>query len=376
MKIVVAPDSYKGSLSSIQVADIMCKAIAELTPEANVISMPMADGGESALDAMLIATQGKRINLTCTGPLGSSIKSEYAIVDGHTAIIECASIAGLPQVPVELRNPDHTTSFGIGEVMKDALDKNCKEIVVGLGGSAVNDGGLGMLQALGVQMLDQNGKKVGHFGRDIHNIVALDFSNLDFRLDHIKLSVACDVNNPLCGEKGATYVYGPQKGATSSQLELYDHSLQQYGELVERSVHKNIMEHPGAGAAGGLGFALLSIGAELVSGAELLANAVNMEEAMKEADLVFTGEGQSDEQTLYGKAPGFVAALARKQHIPTVLISGSLSGNLEVLRNRFSGCFSIVNKPLSLEECIESAEELLFEQMKQIMQLINDIKVK
>ncbi|OZU88151.1 glycerate kinase [Virgibacillus indicus] len=370
MKIIVAPDSFKGSLTSTQASEVIKKSILKVQPSSDVVLKPMADGGEGTLETLLTATDGEQIPIACTGPLGEKIDTAYAIVEGNTAIIECASIAGLVQVPQNKRNPDVTTSFGIGEVIIDALNKGCTNFVIGLGGSATNDGGLGMLQALGMKALDYNGKPIGIYGKDLQQIKKANFNEIDSRLSEIKIKIACDVDNPLCGKRGASAVYGPQKGATAKQIEHYDQSLNNYGDLIETELNQSLKDIPGAGAAGGLGFAMLAIGANLVSGAELLAETIKAEESIQVADLVITGEGQSDEQTLFGKAPGFIASLAKKHHVPVVLISGSLSGDLDVLRERFSGCFSITNKPLSLEACMENAEELLYEQTKQIIHLI------
>lgn len=374
MKIVLAPDSYKGSLSAIQASKTMKKAVKCILPASKVIEKPMADGGEGTLDALLTAREGKRISITITGPLGKKCSTTYAIVEEKIAIIECATIAGLVQVPEVNRNPDDTTSFGIGEVIKDALNKRCSEFIIGLGGSAVNDGGLGMLQALGLQAKNAQGELVGCFGRHLHDVTSIDFSTLDARLHSVSIKVASDVDNPLCGIRGATYVYGPQKGATPDQLEKYDHSLKRYGSLMETEIEKSIMSRPGAGAAGGLGFAFLALGAELVSGAKLLAQNIQVEEEIKAADLVLTGEGQSDTQTLYGKAPSYIASLANMYQVPVVLISGSLSGNLDSLRHHFSGCFSIINQSLTLNECMNRADELLYEQTKQIIHFISMLK--
>lgn len=373
MNIVIAPDSYKGSLTSLQVSEIMKKAILDMNKNYHVIMKPMADGGEGTLDSLLISSKGESIPILCTGPLGEKIDTTYAIVDSKTAIIECASIAGLIQVPTDQRNPDFTTTYGLGEVMIAALDKGCTSFVIGLGGSATNDGGLGMLLALGMRAWDEQGNVIGPFGKDVHNVSKVSFSDMDGRLKEVSIKVACDVDNPLCGKKGATAVYGLQKGATKEQIRKYDKALHVYGDAVESVIDKSIKDFPGAGAAGGLGFALLSIGAKLVSGAELLADAMNMEEAIEKADLVITGEGQSDEQTLYGKAPGYIAGLAKKYHVPVVLISGSLDGDLDKLRERFAGCFSIINKPLSLEKCMKQADMLLYEQTKQVIHLTESI---
>lgn len=374
MNIVVAPDSFKGSLTSVEAAQCMANGIHKKIPEAEVMQKPMADGGEGTVDALLMASGGKRIPLEVTGPLGTKISTAYAITGGKTAVIECAAIAGLTQVPAPQQNPDHTTSFGLGEAIRNALDQGCTELIIGLGGSAVNDGGLGMLQALGMKATDSNGENVGFFGKDLQRVKAVDFSGMDPRIQHISIKVAADVDNPLCGKHGATYVYGPQKGATPRQLEAYDQAMAHFGQVVEKETAGKFMDSPGAGAAGGLGFALLALGGELMSGAKLVAEASQLEKTIEKADLVFTGEGQSDEQTLYGKAPGYVASLAKKHRVPTVLLSGSLGGNADALLESFSGCFSITNRPLTLEECMENAAELLTKQTKQVMALVCGVK--
>lgn len=368
MKIVVAPDSFKGSLTSVEVSNIMKDAILDVNKEYDVIEKPMADGGEGTLQTLQESLEADRIPITCTGPLGKKIHTMYAIKQ-HTAIIECANIAGLPQVPMNDLNPDHTTTYGIGEVIMDALDKGCTSIIIGLGGSATNDGGLGMLQALGMKASDHNGKEVGLYGKDLHAINKVSFTQIDPRLTSTEIKVACDVDNPLCGEKGASEVYGPQKGATHEQIQQYDQSLDKYGKLIEHEINKTIKETAGAGAAGGLGFALLAIGGKLVSGAALVADALDVEREIKNADIVMTGEGKSDEQTLYGKAPGYIATLARKHRIPTILISGSLA-DVDKLNTSFASCFSIIDKPMHIKECIEQAEQLLYEQAKQVIHLV------
>lgn len=370
MNIVIAPDSFKGSLTSLEVTKIMEKSIKDQYPDYVVTRKPMADGGEGTTESLLSATEGKSIPISCTGSLGEKINTTYAIIDSETAIIECANIAGLIQVPTHKRNPDITTTFGIGEAMIDALNKGCTSFIIGLGGSATNDGGLGMLQALGMKAWDENNQEVGSFGKDIHTVKRVCYTELDPRLKNINIKVASDVDNPLCGERGASAVYGPQKGATKEQVEDYDRSLNYYGDLIDSTINRSIQNIPGAGAAGGLGFALLSLGADLVSGAKLIADAMNMENAIQAADLVITGEGQSDEQTLYGKAPSYIASLAKKHHVPVVLISGSL-GNTDKLNELFAGCFSITNRPLTLEECMANADTLVYDQTKQVMQLIS-----
>lgn len=376
MNIVVAPDSFKGSLTSIQASKIMKEAIESVDASCLVTLKPMADGGEGTLQCLLSSMKGTNIPITCAGPLGIKINTSYAIVNTNKAIIECASIAGLVQVPRFKRDPDITTTYGIGEAIVNALDRGCTSFVFALGGSATNDGGLGMLMALGMEAWDKNGNELGPYGKDVHQVKEVSFSELDSRLLNVDIQVACDVDNPLCGERGATKVFAPQKGATQKQLEEYDAALDSFGDVIEKVLDRRIKGILGAGAAGGLGFALLAIGANLVSGAELLANTMNVEEAIQHADLVLTGEGQSDEQTLYGKAPGYIGLLAQKHHVPVVLLSGSLEGDLDVLSERFAGCFAIINKPLTLEESMEKADELLYEQTKQVIHLLGNMKYK
>ena len=376
MNIIIAPDSFKGSLTSTNAATVMKDAVLSVFPNCHVELKPMADGGEGTLESLLTSLNGEKVTVRCMGPLGDYIQSSYGIVKGKTAIIEGANIAGLPQVPLEKRNPDLTTSYGIGEVLLDAVEKGCTSFIICLGGSATNDGGLGMLMALGLKAWDENGREVGPFGSDLLKVAKISFTELHQNLTSLEFKVACDVDNPLCGERGASMVFGPQKGATKEQTIRYDNALDKFGSLIEAEMNQELKEIPGAGAAGGLGFAFLALGASLISGAELVANTLNLEQAIKEADLVITGEGQSDEQTLYGKAPGFVADLSNKYHVPAVLISGSLSGNIDRLHKKFAGCFSIINKPITLEECMDRAEELLYEQTKQVIHFMKVIHGK
>lgn len=371
--IVIAPDSFKDSLSATRAAEIMKKAVVDIFPDCEVITKPMADGGEGTLDALLESSGGLRIPVSCTGPLGEKIKTSYGIVNGQTAVIEYAMVAGLTQVPTSQRDPDFTTSFGLGEVMLDALEKGCTSFILGVGGSATNDGGLGMLQALGMKAWDKHGNEVNGFGRDLLLIDRVSFAAMDARLQTVEIQVACDVDNPLCGPRGASVIYGPQKGATDEQVKQFDDAMGRFASLIENELGQSFRDNAGAGAAGGMGFALLAIGAQLVSGAELIAGTADLEKWVKHACLVITGEGQSDEQTLYGKAPGYIAMLAQNYGVPIVLISGSLAGDLDVLRAQFVGCFSIINQPMSLESCIENTEKLLFEQTKSVVHFMHSV---
>ncbi|UFT98665.1 glycerate kinase [Radiobacillus kanasensis] len=374
MKIVIAPDSFKGSLTAVEAAKSIQRGIWEVDPAVQTKIMPMADGGEGTLEALLTAAEGEKVFLRCKGPLGDDVDTHYAIVQNHTAVIECANIAGLVQVPPDERNPEVTTSYGIGEVIKNALDKGCSSFVIGLGGSATNDGGLGMLQALGMKGWDKKGKESGIFGKDLYDIDKVSFEHLDGRLQDASFQIACDVDNPLCGKNGATAVYGPQKGATAAQITQLDEALGRFASLVEEQLDTSFQVHPGSGAAGGLGFAFLSLGALLDSGAKLIAGAIGLEKEIADADLVITGEGQSDEQTLYGKAPSYVAQLAKKHHVPTILLSGSLGKGSETLHDLFIGSFAITDRPMNLEDCMAQADELLLSQTRRVIHFFKNMK--
>lgn len=370
MKIVIAPDSYKDSLEATAVSEIIAQAIHDVEPSIRTVLKPMADGGEGTLNSLFHMGNIEKIDVYVTGARGEKINTYYGISDDHIAFIEMALIAGLEQVPSSERNPYITTSYGLGEVMEDAYRRGCRQFVIGIGGSATNDGGLGMLQALGMKAYDMNGEAVSVFGKDISNIHTVDVTALIKWQSEVEIKVASDVNNPLCGKRGATYVYGPQKGLFSSNLEQFDQAMDRYGSILETAFQNNCKNQEGAGAAGGIGFALLCLHAKLKSGANLIAQMIELEQELEDATFVITGEGKTDEQTLYGKAPSYVATLAKQYNVPTVLFSGAIKSNHEKLQDQFAGCFSIVNGPLSLEESMSQAETLLYEQTKQIMSLI------
>lgn len=375
MHIVIAPDSYKGSLSANEVAKTMEKAILSVDPYIKTTLKPMADGGEGTLDALETSIKGQQINISCTGPLGDKIETSYLIANSNIAIIEYAMIAGLTLVPEEKRHPDYTTSYGIGEVLIDALNRGCTSFLIGIGGSATNDGGLGMLLALGMRATDKDGHNVNMFGKNVADIHDVCFKNLDKRLKDVSIKIASDVTNPLCGKNGATYVFGQQKGLTKNQLKQYDIALYSFAQKVENKLGEIFHNYDGAGAAGGLGFAFLSIGATLVSGAKLIATHINLEHSIKEATLVLTGEGKSDYQTLLGKAPVFVSTLAKRHNVPTLLISGSLKiDDVDQLRKYFSGCFSIQTSPISLQNSLSQSKKLLYEKTKSLIQFIINLK--
>lgn len=372
MKIIIASDSYKGSLSSIEAGVIIQRAFREQIPGSVIEVIPMADGGEGTVDSLVFATGGTKRTVTVTGPLMEPCTASYGILgDRKTVVIETAAVSGLTMLPPERRNPLFTTTYGIGELIRHCISEGYFQFIIGLGGSATNDGGLGMLQALGGRFLDDHGMPVHPIGSSLTAIKKVDFSHLDPGLSRCKIRVACDVENPLCGPNGASMVYGPQKGASKEQAEFLDQALWHYADLVERQLHKKLRDIPGAGAAGGLGFALLALGAELLSGARMIAEAADLPNKMKHADWVVTGEGRSDFQTLYGKAPVVVAKMAKSLGVKTILISGSLGEGYERLHEYFVSCHSITMGPMSLSDCMLGAERLLYETSRNIARLLN-----
>ncbi|MBM7571659.1 glycerate kinase [Aquibacillus albus] len=371
MNIVIAPDSFKGSLSALNAGTMMRKAFEDEWDGFNIRVIPMADGGEGTLDTLVYSTNGKQIEVEATGPLGEKIKTVYGMLgDMNTAVIEMANIAGLPMVPKDKLNPLNTTSYGIGEVILDAADKGCRRFIVGLGGSATNDGGLGMLQALGVTFLDENNEVIEPYGHSVGKVRKVDFSTMKSIIKDCYFQIASDVDNPLCGPKGASYIFGPQKGADKQMVEELDQALKSYGEVIEQTLNKNVLNLGGAGAAGGLGFAFLLLNSKLESGAKLVAEFSNLAEAIHKADWVLTGEGQSDYQTLYGKVPSYVAKVAKQYNVNTSLVSGSLGKGFEKLYEDFISCHSITKGPMRLEECMIRAGELLYSETKNIARLL------
>ncbi|MBF9255700.1 glycerate kinase [Pontibacter sp. 172403-2] len=371
MKIVVAPDSYKGSLSAKEVGIIIKEAFTQEIPGVQVHLVPMADGGEGTLDTLLFATHGRRIDTTATGPLGEPVTTSYGVLgDAETIVIEMALVAGLPMVPAVERNPMLTTTFGIGELILEAIQKGFRHFIIGLGGSATNDGGLGMLQALGAIFLDKYNQRVSPTGDSLLQVTSVDFSGLNPKLKECSFKIASDVESPLCGTNGATHVFGPQKGATAAQVILLDEGMAHYARLVEEALQLKLQHIPGAGAAGGLGFGFLALGAEILSGARIVAEAAGLKHLIKEADWVITGEGQSDYQTAYGKAPFFVASMAKEAGVNTILLSGSLGEGHEQLLEHFVSCHSILHAPVSLAEAMTNARIYLASAARNIARLL------
>lgn len=327
MKVVVAIDSLKGSLSSMEAGLAIKEGVLAAQPDAEVIVKPLADGGEGTTDALIEGMNGERIDLTVTGPMHTPVDTYYGYLkDTNTAVMEMASAAGITLVPDSEKNPLLATSYGVGEMINDAIQRGCRNFIIGIGGSITNDGGIGMLKALGVRFLDEKGEDAGEGGQALAKVACIDLSGLNPLLKECHIQVACDVNNPLCGESGSTYVYGPQKGVTEDMKKTLDEAMAHFARVTSESLENDYMNTPGAGAAGGLGFAFLAyVGATLTPGIELILDAVGLEDELSGADVVVTGEGRLDFQTAMGKAPVGVAKLAKKYNARVVAFAGSVT---------------------------------------------------
>lgn len=374
MKVVVAVDSFKGSLSSIEAGEIIKEGILEELSDAEVIVRPLADGGEGTVEALTIGLDGEFIDLDVTGPLGESIKARYGVV-GDTAIMEMAESSGLTLVEKDKRNPLYTTTYGLGDMIIDALDKGYRNFIIGIGGSATNDIGLGMLSRLGFKFLDRDGKEVGIYGKDLKNISDIDDINVDKRLIESKFQIACDVDNPLFGDNGAANIYGPQKGASKEDIKRLDIWAENFSNIVRRKYNKSYENIAGVGAAGGLGYAFKTfLNSELLSGIDIIGEFLNLEDYIKDADLAITGEGEMDYQTVMGKAPSGVAKIAKKYNVPVIGIAGSLGKDVEKINEKgIDAYFSITPKPVTLDKAMESefARFNLKSTIKQIIRVYN-----
>ena len=370
MKILLAPDSFKDSLTAKEVCESIEKGIKNYRNDIIVNSLPMADGGEGTVQSLVDATDGKIVNKVVTGPLGEKVEAFYGLLGNeNTAVIEMASASGLPLVPESKRDPSKTTTYGTGELIKAALSHNVEKIILGIGGSATTDAGVGMAQALGVEFLDQNNNEVGFGGEKLKDIKKINMKNMDQRINNVEILVACDVDNPLYGKKGAAYVYSPQKGADQKMVEKLDNNLRHFNHVVKKQLNKNVNQIEGAGAAGGLGAGLVAfLDAELKNGIEIILDIVSFDQKLKDVDLIITGEGMLDEQSVYGKTPIGVAKRARKHEIPVIAIAGSLGKGVDkVLKKGIDSYFSIVDKPDSLENIINRTDKLLTEISEQII---------
>jgi glycerate 2-kinase len=379
MKIILAPQALKGSLDAEAVGQAMAEGARIALPDAEIAIIPVADGGEGIVRALVAATGGQLLHTRVTGPLGEPVEAEWGLLGANTAapdekaaVIEMAAAAGLPLVPRDRRDPRVTTTFGVGELMRAALDTGCTRILIGIGGSATNDGGAGMAQALGARLLDANGNDLPHGGAALGQLARIDVSGMDARLARISARVASDVTNPLTGPEGASVVYGPQKGATPEVVAELDAALTHYAAILQRDLDADVGNVPGAGAAGGLGAGLLAFAhAELVPGARLVFEALRFDERIAGADLIFTAEGRLDAQTAYGKAVGAVAAAGQRQRIPVVALAGAVAMDDAALRALgLSAALPLADGPLTLEESMARAADLTRDATLRALRLI------
>lgn len=355
MKVVVAIDSLKGSLSSIEAGTAAKEGILNAKPDAEVIVKPLADGGEGTVDALIEGLSGERIDITVTGPMGMPVSCYYGYLkESNTAIMEMASAAGITLVPDEEKNPLIATTYGVGEMIANAMELGCRNFIIGIGGSATNDGGIGMLKALGYEFFDKDGADTGEGGQALAKVASVNTKKRNPLISQCTFRIACDVNNPLCGENGATYIYGPQKGVTDDFKADLDAGMANFANVTAAALGHDDSKIAGVGAAGGLGFAFLSyIGAKLTPGIELILNAVGLEDELKDADIAVTGEGRLDHQTAMGKAPVGVARLAKKHDAKVIAFAGAVTeGATACNKAGIDAFFPIVRGVTTLEEAM------------------------
>ena len=363
MKILCASDSFKGSLTSEKTVELLSKAAREVFGECECSGVSVADGGEGTVEAVISAEQGEYVKLKVHGPLMEETESFYGVFGGDKAVIEMAAASGLPMVPEAHRNPLNTTSYGTGELILDALQRGYRDISIAIGGSATNDGGMGCARALGVKFLDGDGKELEGFGRDLEKVVSIDISGLDERIKDTKITVMCDVTNPLCGKDGSTWTFGKQKGATPEIQEELERGMCGYRDVIRDAFGIDCDEIPGAGAAGGLGAALkVFLGGEMKSGIETVLELIRFDERLEGVDLVVTGEGRTDWQSCFGKVMQGVGMAAKAKGVPALGLSGSLGERaLDICDCGISSLMTTVNAPMSLDEALDRAEELYYE---------------
>ena len=377
MKIVIAPDSFKESLTAMEVANEIERGFRSVLPNAEYVKMPVADGGEGTVQSMIDATNGRLVWTTVTGPAGDRVNAFYGILgDGYhgnekTAVIEMAAASGLHLVTGEQRTPLYTTSYGTGELIVDALNRGIKHIIIGLGGSATNDGGAGMAQALGAHLLDTDAKAIAIGGAALETLQSIDLTDLHPLLAECRFEVACDVNNPLCGEQGASAVFGPQKGATSEMVQQLDRALEHYADIIAKTGIQDNRHLSGVGAAGGMGLGVMAfLNATLKPGIDIVMQTVDLASHIKGASLVITGEGRLDSQTLHGKTPMGVAGVANRLNVPIVAIAGCVSDDANILlEHGFNALFSITPRALPLAEVLGNAKSNLYACSKNVAAL-------
>jgi glycerate kinase len=378
MKFVLAPDSFKGSLTASQVCTAMEKGIRRVFPGAEIVSAPLADGGEGTVEAMVNASHGTFVPLSVNDPLGNPVEAVYGILgNGQTAIIEMASASGLSLVPENKRNPFNTTTYGTGELIRHAMDKGCRKIIIGIGGSATIDGGSGAAQALGVQFFDELGKEMQDFmnNKKHGRVGGISLKNIHPKIKSTRFIVASDVDNPLLGPDGAVNIYGRQKGAAENDLPVLEENLKNFYDIVEKELNTFVREIPGAGAGGGIGAGLLAfLGAGIEKGVDLVLETVRFKEKFQNADLIFTGEGKLDEQTTFGKTITGVLKAALQQKVPVIALAGSIGGLEKLQEMGLTAAFSICNGPMPEQNAINNAAELITLTIEQICRTYREIK--
>jgi len=373
MKIVIAPDSFKDSLSAEKVADAIAAGLADVMPHAQLVKCPMADGGEGTVEAIVAAGNGQLRRNHVQGPLGAPVEAHWGwLPDSRTAVIEMAEASGLQLLKPEQRNACITSTFGTGELIKAALDAGARRVILAIGGSATNDAGAGALQALGLGLFDAQGNSLPRGGLALAHVARIELSGLDPRLAEVRFEIAADVNNPLCGEHGASAIFGPQKGASAEQVQLLDQALGHFADHCANVLPKDVRHEPGSGAAGGLGFAAKAfLGAQFRAGVEVVAELVGLAEAVKGADLVITGEGRFDAQTLRGKTPFGVASIARAEGVPVVVLAGTLGEGYQALyEHGINAAFAIASGPMTLQDACARAAPLLTDRARDIARLL------
>lgn len=375
MKVVVAIDSLKGSLTSMEAGTAIKEGIHRAIADAEVVVKPLADGGEGTTDALIEGLNGERIDITVTGPLKTPVAAYYGYLhDTQTAVMEMAAAAGITLITESQKNPFLTTTYGVGEMIKDAIERGCRDFIIGIGGSATNDGGIGMLKALGYTFRTIDGADPGEGGQALAKIASIDTSHVYEKLAECHFRIACDVTNPLCGPNGATYIYGPQKGVTAETRDELDQGMAHFAAVAAETIGHWYQDEAGAGAAGGLGFAFLSFfNAELTPGIALILNAVNLEESLKDADIVVTGEGRLDHQTAMGKAPIGVAKLAKKYGATVLAFAGSVTKDANLCnQSGIDAFFPIIRGVTTLEEAMDpvQARENMIQSVEQVFRLL------
>ncbi|SDM79324.1 glycerate kinase [Sediminibacillus halophilus] len=373
MKYVVAPDSFKGSITSMEAAKAISRAIQEADQQAEVVELPMADGGEGTVDAVLLSRGGVKVTCRVEDPLGRVITASYGwIEEEKTAVIETAAASGLPLLKAEELNPYEASSYGTGQLLRDAMEKGAETIILGLGGSATVDAGVGLFQALGLKVYGETGQEISRVGGRLDRISKVDAAMLEPRLKHANIIVASDVTNPLLGKDGAVAVFGPQKGLAQDQLERFEAGMASFARVTAKAVQRDMSGEPGSGAAGGIGFLLQSLlTVEFRSGMELMVKLSRLEEHLDGADIVFTGEGKVDGQSLFGKVPVGVARAARKKGVPAVAFAGMIGDGLDRLQAEgLTVVIPIVDQPMALKEAMIEGERLLYKAATRVMQLI------